>query len=94
MPTGNVNLTPELEQFVKSQVSSGQFNNASEVDRAALAKMAQRVEERNAVLEYLRKEIDVGLNDLEAGRVTHFEDHDAFTSFLDDEFNNLVEEVS
>jgi antitoxin ParD1/3/4 len=94
MPTSNVNLTPELEQFVKSQVSSGQFNNASEVHRAALAKMAQRIEERDAVLGYLRKEINVGLNDLEAGRVKHFDDHAALASHLDSVFDGLVKEVT
>ena len=29
MPTQNVNLTPELEGFGKSEVATGHFNNAS-----------------------------------------------------------------
>ena len=37
MPTQNVNLTPELDRFVKEAVARGEFNNASEVHRAALA---------------------------------------------------------
>ena len=51
MPTQNVNLTPELEQFVKSQVNGGYFKNVSEVHRAALAEMAKCQEERELKLE-------------------------------------------
>lgn len=94
MPSSNVSLTSELEQFVKAQVSSGQFKSVSEVHRAALAAMARRVEERDAVLDYLRKEIDIGLNDLEAGRTVDFENHAALASHLDGVFDSLVEEVS
>ena len=36
MPTRNVNLTDELDQFVASKVKSGRFENASEVVRARL----------------------------------------------------------
>ena len=32
----NVNLTPELEAFVKDKVSSGRYNSSSEVVRDAL----------------------------------------------------------
>jgi antitoxin ParD1/3/4 len=36
MPTRNVNLTKELDQFVASRVESGHYANASEVMRTAL----------------------------------------------------------
>lgn len=72
MPTQNVNLTPALETFVKTQVSLGHFNNASEVHRAALAAMARKEEEeeeeRTLRLEQLRREIQLGIDDVEAGR--------------------------
>jgi antitoxin ParD1/3/4 len=68
MPTQNVNLTSELEVFVKSQVASGYFNNASEVHRAALSAMAKSEEEREVRLARLREEIKIGVDDLEAGR--------------------------
>jgi antitoxin ParD1/3/4 len=83
MPTSNVNLTTELEKFVKTQVSSGQFNNASEVHRAALAAMYQKKEEREIYLARLRDEIGLGLNDLETGRSTEFTSHQAFDGYLD-----------
>lgn len=70
MPTQNVNLTPELEVFVKSQVASGYFNNASEVHRAALSALARAEEERELRLEALRGEIQFGRNDMETGRYT------------------------
>lgn len=68
MPTQNVNLTPVLEGFVKKQVSLGLFNNASEVHRAALAAMARNEEERQLRMEKLRREIQLGIDDVEAGR--------------------------
>ena len=62
MPTQNVNLTPELDRFVKKVVKSGAFNNASEVHRAALLAMAREEEERDLRLRRLRREIQVGLD--------------------------------
>ncbi len=84
MPTQNVNLTPELNDFVRAQVESGQFNSASEVHRAALSAMSRAEEERKVRLERLRNELRIGLDDLEAGRYRaiaseeehmHFERH-------------------
>ena len=68
MPTQNVNLTPALDTFVKTQVSLGHFNNASEVHRAALSAMARQEEERALRMEQLRREIQLGIDDVEAGR--------------------------
>lgn len=73
MPTQNVNLTDALDLFVKKQVESGMFNNASEVHRAALARMARQEEERALRLERLRQEIAAGDADIEAGRVHEFD---------------------
>ena len=36
MPTRNVNLTKELDEFVASRVAGGLYANASEVMRTAL----------------------------------------------------------
>jgi antitoxin ParD1/3/4 len=94
MPTSNVNLTPELEQFVKSQVSAGQFNNASEVHRAALAAMAQQREEREIYLDRLRREVDLGLNDLEVGHSSMFTSHQALDSHLDSILDRVEEDIS
>ncbi len=75
MPTQNVNLTPQLDRFVKEAVESGQFNNASEVHRAALSSMAQQQEERDLRLARLRQEIQTGLD---SGDPVEITDLDAF----------------
>jgi antitoxin ParD1/3/4 len=62
MPTQNVNLTPELERFVKEAVETGAFKSASEVHRAALSAMAREHEERALHLARLRQEIQAGLD--------------------------------
>ncbi len=69
MPTQNVNLTPELDRFVKEAVESGEFNNASEVHRAALSAMAREQEERALRLARLRQEIQAGLDSGSPGEV-------------------------
>lgn len=65
----NVSLTPELEQIVSLKVESGLYNSASEVVREGLRLLQQRDEMREMKLEALRKEIQKGIDDLEAGRV-------------------------
>ena len=57
----NVHLTPELKNFARACVSSGRYNNVSEVVREAL-RLLQDTEERrrnfNAMLDAVRKETD------------------------------------
>ncbi len=43
--TRNVSLAAELDAFIRAQVSSGQYQNASEVARASL-RLFQRQHER------------------------------------------------
>jgi len=92
MPTQNVNLTPELEQFVKTQVASGYYNNSSEVHRAALSAMARQNEERELRLQKLRQEIQTGLDDLEAGRFTSHSSHEEIDAHLDRVLGQLAAE--
>jgi antitoxin ParD1/3/4 len=42
--TRNVSLTAELNAFIRNQVASGQYQNASEVVRAALRLLVQQAE--------------------------------------------------
>ncbi|HZB88875.1 MAG TPA: type II toxin-antitoxin system ParD family antitoxin [Terracidiphilus sp.] len=60
MPTRNVNLTQELEQFVLARIASGRFENASEVVRAALRTLEREERVYEAKLEVLRSAIDEG----------------------------------
>lgn len=61
----NVSLGKSWEDYVEQRVSSGEFNNASEVVRDAL----RRQQEQLLKLEALRREIDRGLTSLDADRI-------------------------
>lgn len=62
----NVSLGKAWELYVAEQVESGQFNNASEVVRDAL----RRQQEQLLKLEALKRDIDLGIASLEAGRTS------------------------
>ncbi len=66
----NLSLTSELEALVRRKVASGLYNSASEVVREALRLMAARDVLEAAKLEALRKDIAVGLAELDAGQGT------------------------
>lgn len=89
MPTQNVNLTSELEGFVKSQVEGGFFNNASEVHRAALSGMARREEERQARIERLKAEAERGWQEIEAGRCEVIESAEDLEKMMDDSLGRV-----
>ena len=63
----NVSLTPELERLVEEKVSSGQYKSASEVVRDALRLLSQRDEAHLARLEALRREVDIGIAEIDRG---------------------------
>lgn len=65
----NVSLTPELEQFVQEKVKSGRYLSASEVVREALRLLEDRDRIQQIKLETLRKEIRVGIEQIERGDV-------------------------
>ena len=60
MPTRNVNLTDELENFVQAKVESGHYENASEVIRAALRTLDREEKQYEVKLAVLRRAIDEG----------------------------------
>lgn len=57
----NVNLTPQLENLVRSKVASGLYTSASEVVREALRLMDEQDRLRGAKLEQLRGDVHQGL---------------------------------
>jgi antitoxin ParD1/3/4 len=61
MPTRNVNLTPELDEFVTERVREGLYANASEVMRAALRTLERDEREKAERMAALRHAIDRGL---------------------------------
>jgi antitoxin ParD1/3/4 len=61
MPTRNVSLTKELDQFIAAKVESGLYANASEVMRTALRGMEQQEREYEEKMAVLRAAIEEGL---------------------------------
>ena len=57
----NVNLTPQLEELVRSKVASGLYTSASEVVREALRLMDEQDRLREAKLTQLRSDVRQGL---------------------------------
>lgn len=58
----NVNLTPQLEEMVRTKVASGMYTSASEVVREALRLMDEHDRLRAAKLAQLRVDIRKGLD--------------------------------
>lgn len=57
----NVNLTPQLEELVRSKVASGLYTSASEVVREALRLLEEQDRMREAKVAQLRAEVQRGL---------------------------------
>jgi antitoxin ParD1/3/4 len=60
MPTRNVNLTPELDNFITAKIETGRYENASEVVRAALRGLEREEKEYDVKLAALRLAIEEG----------------------------------
>ena len=73
MPTRNVVLTNYQASFVERLVSTGRYQNASEVLREGLRMVEQREAEDASRLEALRSAVRVGVDDFEQGRYATFE---------------------
>ena len=58
----NVSLTPHLEEFVHRTVHTGRYQSADEVVGTALRLLEEHEREREARLDWLRQEIQKGLD--------------------------------
>jgi antitoxin ParD1/3/4 len=58
-----IRLTPHLEEFVDEQVRAGKFASADEAVAAAVNQMREREEK----IAWLRREIQLGVDQLERG---------------------------
>ncbi len=76
MPTKNVVVTQRQAKMIERLVSSGQYQNASEVLREGLRLIELRSAEEKAKLKALREAAQVGIDDLEAGRYRDFDSFD------------------
>lgn len=76
VPTRNINLTAEQNEFVEKIVASGDYQNASEAIRDAL-RVLQRVRREDALkLKLLRTQIKAGTDALERGEFVEVHDAD------------------
>ena len=82
MPTRNVVLTDPQARFVEELVTSGRYQNASEVLREGLRLVQQRERSYAARLEALREAVTVGVADIEAGRYDTFDDPAALEAWV------------
>jgi antitoxin ParD1/3/4 len=73
MPTRNISLTPQIDDFVEKNVSTGQYQNASEVVRDALRLLQARQRAEKLKLQRLREAVDIGLAELERGEYTELD---------------------
>ena len=82
MPTRNVVLTDHQASLLEQLLSSGRYQNASEVIREGLRLVERREEEDALRLAVLRSAVQTGVADIEAGRLNTFESPAALRSHL------------
>jgi len=76
MPTRNISLTPEHDDFIAEIVEAGDYQNASEAVRDALRALQQRRREDALKLEALRVQIQAGVDALDRGDFIEIDDSD------------------
>lgn len=74
MPTRNVVLTAHHESFIEALVTSGRYQNASEVLREGLRLIEARETLEAAKLQALKEAAVLGFSDLDHGRYTDVSD--------------------
>lgn len=82
MPTRNIVLTDRQTKFLENMVSSGRYQNASEVLREGLRLIEQQEAENAAKLKALRAAVQLGIDDIEAGRGIPFDSFEAMEDHL------------
>lgn len=71
LPDRAMDLPEGLEQFVQIQLASGKYQSVSEVITEGL----RLLQEREGRLEALRKDAQVGLEQLQRGEFTEYDDN-------------------
>jgi antitoxin ParD1/3/4 len=82
MPTKNVVLTDHQVELVERLVSSGRYQNASEVLREGLRLVEDQEAQGKARIKALRDAARVGIADIEAGRYRTFDSSTALNRHL------------
>ena len=82
MPTRNVVLTDHQALMIEELVSSGRYQNASEVLREGLRMVELREKEDAYRLQALREAMELGMADFEAGRYKQFDTKESLRAHL------------
>ena len=82
MPTRNVVLTDHQADLIARLVTSGRYQNASEVMREGLRLVERQESEDEIRLEAMRKAADTGIADIAAGRFRAFDTADTLEDHL------------
>ena len=82
MPTRNVVITDKQAEMIDRLVSSGRYQNASEVLREGLRLIESRDSDEKARLKALRDAVRVGTADADAGRTRRFESPGELRAYL------------
>jgi antitoxin ParD1/3/4 len=72
----NVSLGADLEEVIRQKVAGGRYNSASEVVREAIRLPEAYDKVRDRALESLRRDVEAGWEDAEAGRISEFDPAD------------------
>lgn len=64
----SISLTPELEEFIQSQIESGKYSSTEEVIIAGIKLLKERERIYKGRFEELKREIMVGVEQLEGGK--------------------------
>jgi antitoxin ParD1/3/4 len=65
----SISLTPELEQFIQSQIASGKYSSTEDVIIAGIKLLEERERIYKGRFEELKREIAIGVEQLERGEV-------------------------
>ncbi len=70
----NIQLTPETEAVVAQAMQFGHFDDANEAVREGMRLLLEQSPEYRRKLEDLRRDLDVGIRQLDAGQGMPFDD--------------------
>ena len=83
---------PSLQRFIDEQIASGRHANADEVVEAALRVYRDAQAEQDEHDAMVRREGELGLADIAAGRFEYFEDSGAFHAALQRQLDRAEEQ--
>jgi antitoxin ParD1/3/4 len=81
MPT-SVALTPHFESLTRRLVSSGKYNNVSEVVRDGLRLLESREQEEEAKLNAMREAAKIGFTDIQRGNFVSLNNQQDIENFV------------